>query len=51
MLSFIIFEIAAQAYLVLTFYSFKNKLKNYINQKYLKIKINPCFYVGCNSNN
>jgi|TARA_B110001452_G_scaffold38369_1_gene29328 hypothetical protein len=39
MLSFIIFEIVAQAYLVLTFYSFKNELKNYINQKYLKIKI------------
>ena len=31
MLSFIIFEIVAQAYLVATFYSFRNKLKNYIN--------------------
>ena len=30
MLSFIIFEIVAQAYLVATFYSFRNKLKNYI---------------------
>ena len=39
MLSFIIFEIAAQAYLVTTFYSFKDKLTNYINLKYLKLKI------------
>jgi len=39
MLSFIIFEISAQAYLVATFYSFKDKLTNYINLKYLKLKI------------
>ena len=44
MLSFIIFEIVAQAYLVATFYSFKKKNKNYINKVlynflYLKIKI------------
>ena len=39
MLSFIIFEIVAQAYLVLTFYSFKDQLVKYINQKYLKIKL------------
>ena len=39
MLSFIIFEIAAQAYLVATFYSFKDKLDNYINIKILKFKI------------
>jgi len=39
MLSFIIFEIVAQAYLVSTFYSFKEKLKNYINIFYLKLKI------------
>ena len=39
MLSFIIFEIVAQAYLVSTFYSFKEKLKNYINILYLKLKI------------
>ena len=39
MLSFIIFEIVAQAYLVATFYSFKNKLTKYINQGYLKIKL------------
>jgi hypothetical protein len=39
MLSFIIFEIVAQAYLVLTFYSFKDQLAKYINQKYLKIKL------------
>jgi len=39
MLSFIIFEIVAQAYLVATFYSFKEKLKNYINFIFLKLKI------------
>jgi len=39
MLSFIIFEISAQAYLVTTFYSFKDKMVNYINLKYLKLKI------------
>ena len=39
MLSFIIFEIVAQAYLVATFYSFKDKLKNYINYIFLKLKI------------
>ena len=39
MLSFIVFEIAAQAYLVATFYSFKDKLKNYINYKILNLKI------------
>ena len=39
MLSFIIFEIVAQAYLVATLYSLKEKLKNYINPLYLKIKL------------
>ena len=39
MLSFIIFEIVAQAYLVATFYSLKDKLKNYINLTVLKIKV------------
>ena len=39
MLAFIIFEIVAQAYLVATFYSFKEKLKNYINMNFLKLKI------------
>ena len=39
MLSFIIFEIVAQAYLVATLYSFKNKLTNYINIKFLKLKV------------
>ncbi len=39
MLSFIIFEIVAQAYLVATFYSFRDKLKNYINFRILKMKI------------
>ena len=39
MLTFIIFEIVAQAYLVATFYSFKEKLENYINKFFLKLKI------------
>ena len=39
MLSFIIFEIAAQAYLVATFYSFRNKLIKYINVKILRLKL------------
>ena len=39
MLSFIIFEIVAQAYLVATLYSFKDKLSNYININILKMKI------------
>ena len=39
MLSFIIFEIVAQAYLVATFYSFKEKLNDYINIRFLKLKI------------
>ena len=39
MLSFIIFEIVAQAYLVATFFSFREKLKIYINPIILNIKI------------
>ena len=39
MLCFIIFEITAQAYLVMTLYSLKNELKEFINEKALKIKI------------
>ena len=39
MLSFIIFEITAQAYLVMTLYSLKSELKEFINEKVLKIKI------------
>ena len=39
MLSFIIFEIVAQAYLVATFYSFRGKLINYINYQVLNLKI------------
>ena len=39
MLSFIIFEIVAQAYLVATFWSFKDKLKDYINPIVLNLKI------------
>jgi hypothetical protein len=39
MLAFIIFEVAAQAYLVMTYYSFKNNLLKYINQNFLKMKL------------
>ena len=39
MLLFIIFEIIAQAYLVATLYSFKDKLSKYINKRYLTLKI------------
>ena len=39
MLSFIVFEIIAQAYLVATFYSMKDKLENFINLKILNTKI------------
>ena len=39
MLTFIIFEITAQAYLVAAFYSFKNKLNKHINKIFLNLKI------------
>ena len=39
MLMFIIFEIEAQAYLVATFYSFKDELSKYININVLKLKL------------
>jgi|TARA_B110000444_G_scaffold246121_1_gene267313 hypothetical protein len=39
MLLFILFEIIAQAYLVATLYSFKDKLSKYINKTYLILKI------------
>jgi hypothetical protein len=39
MLSFIIFEITAQAYLVAAFYSFKHKLNHHINKIFLNLKI------------
>ena len=39
MLSFIIFEIVAQAYLVATLYSFKDKLTSYINIRFFNLKI------------
>ena len=39
MFSFIVFEIVAQAYLVNTFWSFKEKLKDYINPIILYLKI------------
>jgi len=39
MLAFIIFEVVAQTYLVMTYYSFKNDLLKFINLKFLKIKL------------
>ena len=39
MLSFIVFEIVAQAYLVATFWSFREKLKDFINPVVLSLKI------------
>ena len=39
LLSFIIFEIVAQAYLVITLYSFKNDISKYLNLNILRIKI------------
>ena len=39
MLSFIVFEIVAQAYLVATFFSFKEKLNKYVNPLFLNLKI------------
>ena len=38
MFTFIVFEIVAQAYLVATLFSFKEKLNNYINKNILRIK-------------
>jgi len=39
MVSFIIFEVTAQTYLVLIFYSLRKKLNKFINKRILKIKI------------
>ena len=39
MLAFIIFEVVAQTYLVMTYYSFKNDLLKFINLKFLKMKL------------
>ena len=39
MLAFIIFEVVAQTYLVITYYSFKNDLLKFINLKFLKMKL------------
>ena len=39
MVVFIVFEITAQAYLVMALYSFKNKLNEFINIKALKLKL------------
>ena len=38
-LAFIIFEVVAQTYLVITYYSFKNDLLKFINQNFLKMKL------------
>ena len=38
-LCFIIFEVVAQTYLVMTYYSFKNDLLKFINQNFLKMKL------------
>ena len=38
MLSFIIFELIAQAYLINFFYKFKNEILNFINEFYLRLK-------------
>ena len=39
MLSFIVFEVVAQTYLVVIYFSFREKLNEYINEKFLKIKL------------
>ena len=39
MLMFIIFELVAQAYLVIILYSFRGKINNYINSRILTLKI------------
>ena len=39
MFTFIVFEIVAQAYLVATLFSFKEKLSEYINKNVLKLKL------------
>ena len=39
MVSFIIFEVVAQTYLVLIFYSLRKKLNKFINKRILKLKI------------
>jgi len=39
MLAFIIFEVVAQTYLVITYYSFRNDLLKFINQNFLKMKL------------
>ena len=39
MLTFIIFEVAAQAYLISALYSYKDKLLNFINFNILRLKL------------
>ena len=46
MFAFIVFEIVAQAYLVATLLSFKEKLSEYINKNILKLKL--CLKDWCN---
>ena len=50
MLLFIIFEVVAQAYLVLTLYSLKDKLLKYINPNILKCKIFLVSHIDYRSN-
>ena len=45
MVLFIIFEIAAQAYLVLSLYKIRKLISNYINSFYLKLKICLVFFL------
>ena len=51
MLFFIIFEIVAQAYLVINLYKLKDKLTNLINKKNINIKnyFSIFFNIGCNN--
>ena len=46
MLCFILFEVIAQTYLVMILYSFKNKLLNFINIKFLKMKLILVFNIN-----
>ena len=50
MLLFIIFEIVAQAYLVITLYKLKDKIIDKINFKFLKLKGLLVSYINYNCN-
>ena len=39
MFTFIVFEVAAQAYLVIALYKIKDKISNFINKTVLKLKL------------